>query len=397
MKKTLISLTLLFVLFSVFSFGVFAQGYKLQNNQQDKLVIEENIKGGDITDLTQEEINGLLLMREEEKLARDVYLELYDQWKIKIFNNIASSEQTHTNAIKVLLSSYDIDDPVISEERGMFTNEKLSDLYSDLVNKGQDSLLDALIIGATIEDLDIKDLNDLLTKTNNEDIQLVYENLRKGSRNHLRSFYSLIEKNGGTYNAQYLTQDEIDSIISGEHEKGIILDENSNIIPNFESKFPAKRKNRPSIAESTTNIKRKVGSKNYFTLFQKNRKNFIESNGVISDCKLCDSITEDGNKIRAELSNGKSVEIKVMPDRASKKALERLKIKDCSEENFCQIELKEGQNMGKEARAIYEIKVQKQTRILGLFKTRMPIQVQVDAETEDVLNINKPWWAFLSF
>jgi len=49
--------------------------------------------------LTEVEIEGLLFMREEEKLAGDVYRYFYDLWGNNIFQNIARSEDTHTNAV----------------------------------------------------------------------------------------------------------------------------------------------------------------------------------------------------------------------------------------------------------------------------------------------------------
>ena len=105
--------------------------------------------------------------------------------------------------------------------------------------------------------------------------------------------------------------------------------------------------------------------------------------------------TQDKTKLKVKLSNGKNSEVKVMPDTASKKAMERLKMKVCSEENNCQIELKEvGQ--GEQARAAYEVKVKKQARFLGIFKTQMRVQAQVDAENGEVIQSKKPWWAFLA-
>lgn len=138
---------------------------------------------------------GLVQMREEEKLARDVYTTLGNLWNIQTFGNIAKSEQTHTNAIKTLLDRYMIDDPVTVDTVGIFTSPVIQKLYTDLVTQGSTSLLDALKVGATVEDLDIKDLENLMQTTDNEDILLVYANLTKGSRNHLRAFVSNISRN----------------------------------------------------------------------------------------------------------------------------------------------------------------------------------------------------------
>lgn len=105
--------------------------------------------------------------------------------------------------------------------------------------------------------------------------------------------------------------------------------------------------------------------------------------------------TQGQVKLKVKLSNGKNSEVKVMPDTASEKAMERLRINVCSEENNCQIELKEV-GEGEQVRAAYEVKVQKQAKFLGLFKTKMQVQAQVDAENGEVIQIKKQWWAFLA-
>lgn len=99
--------------------------------------------------------------------------------------------------------------------------------------------------------------------------------------------------------------------------------------------------------------------------------------------------------LKTKLSNGKDAEIKIMPDSASEKALERLRMKVCSEENGCQIELKEV-GSGEQVRAAYEVRAQKESKVLGMFKTRMRVSAEVDAETGEVIDSKKPWWAFLA-
>ncbi len=170
--------------------------------------------------LSQEEIDGLLLMREEEKLARDVYQTLYEQWGLKIFTNIAQSEQTHTEAVRDLLEKYNIADPVTDDTIGVFVNTDMQKLYTDLVAQGSESEAAALTVGATIEDLDIKDLQELIAKTDNQDIALVYENLTRGSRNHLRAFTRQLTMRGETYEPQYLSVEDYTSIVSSSQETG---------------------------------------------------------------------------------------------------------------------------------------------------------------------------------
>lgn len=169
--------------------------------------------------ITPEEEEGLMLMKEEEKLAHDVYAVFYEKWNLPVFRNIAASEQRHMNAIDMLLEEYGIDDPA-EEKEGVFSNEEIQELYNNLVEKGSTSMTEALQVGATIEDLDINDLDKLLEETENEWIRTVYENLNRGSRNHLRTFYDFLKAENSEYTPIYLSQTRFDDIIAGSMERG---------------------------------------------------------------------------------------------------------------------------------------------------------------------------------
>lgn len=171
--------------------------------------------------LSESEVEGLIYMREEEKLARDVYLTLFNQWNVNIFQNIAKSEQTHTDAIKNLLDIYGIVDPVVNDEIGTFVNPDLQALYDQLVIQGSQSLGDALKVGAAIEEIDIIDIEKYIAQTEHANIQTVYESLLKGSRNHLRAFVSNLQtRTGEAYQPQFLTQEGYELIISASIETG---------------------------------------------------------------------------------------------------------------------------------------------------------------------------------
>ena len=102
--------------------------------------------------LTVAETETLLFVREEEKLARDVYLTLYNQWGSNIFQNIANNgEQQHMDAIKVLVDAFGYVDPVSSNEVGAFTDAEILKLYNDLVARGMISSQEALMVGGFIE------------------------------------------------------------------------------------------------------------------------------------------------------------------------------------------------------------------------------------------------------
>ncbi len=170
--------------------------------------------------LSNKERDGLIFMREEEKLARDVYTVLFEKWGVQIFSNIAQSEQTHTEAVRTILTKYNIEDPVTDDSIGVFEDDSLATLYSSLTTQGSESLEDALTVGGIIEDLDIRDLQNQIALTDNADIKLVYENLLRGSRNHLRSFAAQLTARGSTYTPEYITQSEFETITNSPKETG---------------------------------------------------------------------------------------------------------------------------------------------------------------------------------
>ena len=152
-------------------------------------------------------------MVEEEKLARDVYSYLYQQWNLAIFNNIASSEQHHMDSIRELLVRYDLEDPS-SAQAGVFGNADLQALYNQLIAQGSQSLEAALLVGGAIEEIDILDLQERLAQTDQADIQLVFESLLNGSSNHLNAFSSnYARQSGETYQPQYMSLDAYQSLI----------------------------------------------------------------------------------------------------------------------------------------------------------------------------------------
>ncbi|MCR8667106.1 DUF2202 domain-containing protein [Aestuariibaculum sp. M13] len=167
--------------------------------------------------ITSADRDALLFMLEEEKLARDTYTYLNDKWAINQFANIKNSEQTHMDAIESLLIEYDIDYSILP--MGQFKNTELQAYYNQFVVDGSVSQLKALNVGATIEDLDIVDLQEYIDTTENAQVISVFEMLQCGSRNHLRSFEQAIDVFGSTYVPQFLSVEDYNAIISSANEK----------------------------------------------------------------------------------------------------------------------------------------------------------------------------------
>ena len=177
-------------------------------------------KGGSLTQqspknatpLDMAEVENLLFMREEEKMSHDVYQTLYKIWNKVVFKNIAASEQRHTNAVLKKINLFGLIDPALPEA-GRYSNPDLQAFYEQLIAQGKRSYIDALRVGATIEDVDIRDLRIAIEETSNLALKTTYENLLEGSKNHLRAFVGLLQKQGIEYSPQYMDQDLYDAIL----------------------------------------------------------------------------------------------------------------------------------------------------------------------------------------
>jgi len=162
--------------------------------------------------LSAEEADTLLWMREEEKLARDIYLKLHQRWKKPVFQRIASSEQRHFEAIGNKIDLYGLIDPALPG-LGQFTDAELQDTYDQLLMTGMTSYIKALTVGATIEDMDISDLQAAIEGTGDTALRNTYQNLLDGSKNHLRAFVQLLRGLGVDYTPQYIDALSFDAIV----------------------------------------------------------------------------------------------------------------------------------------------------------------------------------------
>lgn len=176
--------------------------------------------GEELVPLTDVEIPLVLAMREEEKLARDVYLTLNNQFPSLIFVRIAASEQRHTDAISRVIATQGLDDPVVDNAIGVFIDPVFAELYVNLVADGSADYIAALTVGALIEEIDIEDLEAALEQVTNPQLKRVFENLLNGSYNHLRAFVAGLEAEGETYEPTFLDEETYAEIINGASVKG---------------------------------------------------------------------------------------------------------------------------------------------------------------------------------
>ena len=166
------------------------------------------------TELSEEEKSSLMHMREEEMLAYDVYTFLSGLYTVPIFSHIASSEMIHTTRVKELIDKYELEDPALDHKPGAFMDEGLQELYTVLTEKGEMSYKDAIVVGLTIEDLDIYDLEMALeNEVDKKDITDVYKFLLMGSKNHMKAFYFHAQRNNIEYIPQYINQEHFLEIV----------------------------------------------------------------------------------------------------------------------------------------------------------------------------------------
>jgi len=176
--------------------------------------------------LSTDEISHLLYLRGVEKVAYDVYDSLSHRWQYQNFSNIEHEESAHQDLIKTLLAKYQISDPYVAHSaRGVYQEQALLDVFSLLVSQGLQSFISALQVSIMIEEFEIKELQKLLVATDNIDVQFVYQNLLKDSRNQLRTFMAVLHEQSQTYNPQYLTSNAFNQIIDSQKELDTIYDD----------------------------------------------------------------------------------------------------------------------------------------------------------------------------
>ncbi|TWU29807.1 DUF2202 domain-containing protein [Bythopirellula polymerisocia] len=184
--------------------------------EQSNEPVQSKIQG----QLSEQELEDLLWMVEEERLAHDVYVKLGSKSNLRMYDNISRAEKVHIAALSSLLKNYGVDEHSLGKECGKFTHSEIQGLYNELVDRGEKSLEDAIVVGLLIEEMDIADLSKRIDRTEKKDVKQVYQFLQLGSRNHLRAFSRQASFRNVEYVPQHLSQNEFDDIVGGERERG---------------------------------------------------------------------------------------------------------------------------------------------------------------------------------
>lgn len=191
--------------------------------------------GGYLATLPVEELSDgeradLIWVREEEKLARDLYLLFAQCFAQRSFQQIARAEQSHMDLVAGMLTRYAVADPVQGRPMGLFADDQLQRLYDQLAVAGGSALVEALRVGALVEETDLADVAEMLAASDNRDLDVVYQNLAKGSRNHLRAYVGQLERYGVEYRPSILDEATFAAIVNADKERGPV-DESGNPLP----------------------------------------------------------------------------------------------------------------------------------------------------------------------
>lgn len=179
-------------------------------------------------ELNAEETSKLLYLRSVEKMAYDIYVSLADRWQLPMLFKMKQGESIHQAFITTLLAKYQLADPYATHStRGVYQEQDLDKLFSQLLPQSLQSFSKTLAVIATIEEFEIHKLQEALATTDSQDVKFLYQNLLKDARNHLRTSINTLRNKDQTYNysPQYLTTDEFNQIVNAPKERGWIYND----------------------------------------------------------------------------------------------------------------------------------------------------------------------------
>lgn len=145
------------------------------------------ISGEPSGEMTQEVLDMLVFLAQEEKVAKDLYTVIGAEYGVRPMTNISKSETQHQSAVIALLAKYGYDDPTTGLAVGEFEDPALQALYDQLYASVTD-YASAIAVGVAVEETDIADILEMLEADLPSDVQTVLDNLLKGSYNHLAAF-----------------------------------------------------------------------------------------------------------------------------------------------------------------------------------------------------------------
>jgi hypothetical protein len=148
---------------------------------------------------------------DEERMAGELYLALGEKHAAQPFRNIPRAEARHRALLENLATRAGLPARP-APERGHFATAVIQARYDTLLARGQVSLIEALKVGALVEEQDIADLRALAATTDHPELKAAIAALERGSRHHLNAFVRNLRARGVEYEAQVLPPAELSQL-----------------------------------------------------------------------------------------------------------------------------------------------------------------------------------------
>lgn len=174
-----------------------------------------------VTDsLSADEIEFQFALREDEKMARDLYTVFAAKYSTAPqIDRIAAAENSHIACVEAVLDYYEISYPAMTAAAGLFEDAKRQAIYNELADKSG-TLLEVYATMAAVEEESVSAYKSVQSEITNENIALVITNMIKASSNHLKAAVCQIIAGGGTYTPLYLSAEEFGTIVNLPYQNG---------------------------------------------------------------------------------------------------------------------------------------------------------------------------------
>ncbi len=177
-------------------------------------------------------------LRENEKFARDFYLEMFDIWNDEIFSKMAEAEEVHMETVLCLLEKYEIKDPAAGLKIGEFKNQEMAELFPRLIERGSKSLADAFAAGSMLEVWNLCDLMNCEKCLNSADLNAVVTEFKRSTRNHIRVMHANLKGYGKHLEPCSLDHDLFELITHSGQEKESMFYDKIKDCPFFRDRVP---------------------------------------------------------------------------------------------------------------------------------------------------------------
>ncbi len=165
--------------------------------------------------ITETEAGDLQLLREEEKLARDLFRDWSD--RSELFGAVAHSKQLHFEIVGALLQRHQVTDRTLGGE-GLYVFPQLQTLHQELLARGGSTELEALAAGAELHERDLVGLEEAAGRSQLEDVRASLAEIQRGARNHLRGCVEELALQGVDYAPRLLSPEAFAAIINSPRE-----------------------------------------------------------------------------------------------------------------------------------------------------------------------------------